>query len=166
MAGAAVHDLGVEVGSAVGDEAIEEVMEEFNLKIANEADFYCVFVNKRGAAAEIDCSDSKCLVHRQHEVACAIDAYAIAQRFREELAENDAAVFDGVVLIDIEVTGGMQSEIEPAVLGEQLEHMVEEADAGPHVVTALPFDLEGAVDLRFFGDAFNLSGSQRRTPVG
>jgi hypothetical protein len=165
MAGAAVHDLGVEVGSAVGDEAIEEVVEQFHLKIADEADFYRVFVDESGAASEIDSGDSECFIHWQNEVAGAVDPDAVAQGFGEELAENDAAVFDSVMLIDIKVAGGMQREIETAVLGEQLKHMVEEADAGAHVIAAFTFDLEGAADLRFFGDAFNLSGSQRRTPV-
>ena len=55
---------------------------------------------------------------------------------REQLPEHDANVFDGVVLIDVQVAIGAQGEVESAVPGEQLEHVIEEADAGGDLVLA------------------------------
>ena len=56
-----------------------------------------------GAAAKIDGGDGECLVHGHEEVAGAQDAALVAEGAVEGLAESDADVFDGVVLIDIEI---------------------------------------------------------------
>ena len=69
--------------------------------------------------------------------------------FEHRLAERDADVLDGVVLIDVEVARGVQRQVEAAMPGEQLEHVVEEADAGANVVAALSVDRQRARDLRF-----------------
>ena len=69
---------------------------------------------------------------------------------REQLAEHDAHVFDGVVLIHVEIAVGLQRQVEAAVLGEQLQHVVEEADAGRDVVPAAAFDLQRAADAGLF----------------
>ena len=76
-----------------------------------------------------------------------------------KLAEHDADVFDGVVLVDVEIAVGVKLQIEAAVLGEQLQHVIEEADAGGDVVAAAAFDLERAADLGLFGVALDGGGS-------
>ena len=48
----------------------------------------------------------------------------------KRLAQGQADVLDGVVPVDVEVAAGPHREVEPAVLGEEREHVVEEADAG------------------------------------
>ena len=63
-------------------------------------------------------------------VAVAADPGAVAERLVERLAERDADVLDRVVGAGLEVAGRLDLEAEPAVAGEQLEHVVEEADAG------------------------------------
>ena len=46
------------------------------------------------------------------------------------LAEGDADVLDGVVRARLEIAVGFHLQAEPAVAAEQVEHVVEEADAG------------------------------------
>ena len=58
------------------------------------------------------------------------------------LPQYDADVFDGVVLIDVEVALGLQFQIEAAVLGEQLQHVIKKPDAGRDLVRALPVQLD------------------------
>ncbi len=65
---------------------------------------------------------------------------------REQLPEHDADVFHGVVLVHVQIAVGVQLQIEAAVLGEQLQHVVEEADAGGDLVAAAAFDLQRAAD--------------------
>ena len=77
-------------------------------------------------AAEIDRRDRERLVHRHHEVAGAVDAAAVAERLRHRLAERDAEILDGVVLVDVEIAGRLHRQVEPAVRREQLQHVVEE----------------------------------------
>ena len=57
-----------------------------------------------GAAGEVDGGDGEGLVHGHDEVAGAEDAALVAEGLHSEgLAESDAGVFDGVVLVDVEV---------------------------------------------------------------
>ena len=132
----------MKVGSGVVYEAIEEIRNQFGLKIADEARFHAVFVRKRGASPEVDGDDRERFVHREHEITGAIDSFAIAQSFGEELTDYNAGVFDGVVLIDVEIAVGFESQVEGSVFREQLEHVVEEADAGGDFVAAAAFDGE------------------------
>ena len=50
-------------------------------------------------------------------------------------------------------------KIKAAVLGEQGQHMVEEADAAVYCAFACTIEVEGQADVRFFGGACDLSGS-------
>ena len=59
------------------------------------------------------------------------------------------------MLVHVQIAFGDQLQIEAAVLGEQLQHVIEEADAGGDLVRAAPFDREAAADLRFFGVALD-----------
>ena len=70
------------------------------------------------------------LVHRHDGVAVAGDPAAVAERLVERLAEHDPGVLDRVVGAGLQVAGDLDLEVEPAVAGEQVEHVVEEADAG------------------------------------
>ena len=56
-------------------------------------------------AAQIDRRDRERFVHRHHEVAGAVDALAVAERLGHRLAERDAEILDGVVLVDVEIAG-------------------------------------------------------------
>ena len=134
------RDLGVEVGAGMVDEAAEEILHQFGLQIAHQPHAHQILVHQRGPAAEIERHHGQRFIHGQHEIAGAIDAAPVAQRFGEQLAQHDAHVFDGVVLIDVEVAIGIELEIEAAVFGEQFEHVVEEADAGRDFVAAAAFD--------------------------
>ena len=92
------------------------------------------------ATAQVDRHHGERLVHRHDEIAGAVDALAIAERLQHRLAEHDADVFDRVVLIDVEIAGGLERQVEAAVTREQLEHVIEEADAGADVVPAAAVD--------------------------
>src|SRR6185295_2713420 len=76
------------------------------------------------------------------------DALARAERLRHRLAERDAEVLDGVVLIDVEIAGRVDPQIEGAVARDELQHVIEEADAGAHAVLALALEAERQRDLR------------------
>jgi hypothetical protein len=64
-----------------------------------------------------------------------------------------------VVLVHVEVAFGLQGEIEGSVFREELQHVIEEADAGGDFVAAFAFYAERARDLGFFCVALNFSCS-------
>ena len=88
------------------------------------------FITRPGAAGEIDHHPRQRLVERHVGVAVADQAALVADRLADRLAEGDADVLDGVVAVDVQVALGLDLEIDQAVAGDLLEHVVEEADAG------------------------------------
>ena len=155
--GTAVQNLCVQVGPGVLDESAEEVFEQLGLQIANQADFDQILVDQRRAAAEIDRDYREGFIHGEYEVSGAVDAFAIAESLGEQLADHDAGVFDCVMLVDVEIAFGRELEIEGAVFGEELQHVIEEADAGRDLVPAAALDAEFAADLRFLCVALEFS---------
>ena len=91
----------------------------------------------------------------------------VAERLREELAEHDAHVFDGVVLVHVEIALRLQLEVEAAVLGEQLQHVVEKADAGGDLVAALPsiFRCRGSASLWSRVEWWRVRMSEHAPPI-
>ena len=75
------------------------------------------------------------------------DAAAIAERRGNGLAERDTHVLDGVMLIDVEIAGRSNVQIERPVLREQLQHVIEEANAGRDGIASTPFQHKGQPDL-------------------
>ena len=71
------------------------------------------------------------------------------------LAHDDADILHRVVLVDIDVAFGLDGQVEEAVLGQQLQHVVEEANPGVDLslpaAVQRPFD----TDIRFFGRTMN-----------
>src|SRR5438046_1426701 len=84
--------------------------------------------------AQIDCCHSQRFVHRHDEVPCSIDSTAVADGRRYRLAECDPDVFDGVMLVDVQISCGSELQIECAMPRKQLEHVVEKSNSGADVV--------------------------------
>jgi len=156
---AAVEHLCVQVGSGMVDESTEKVFDKFGLQIAYEADFDAVLIYESRASAEIDRDDSQRFIHGKHEISGAVDAFAIAKGLGEQLADHNAGVFDGVVLIDIEIAFGGELEVEAAVFGEELQHVIEEADACSDFLAAAAFNSQFAADLSFLCVAPEFGGT-------
>ena len=86
--------------------------------------------DERRPAGEVDGDLGQALVHRDDGPAVAVDAALVAEGLLEGLAEDDADVFDGVVGVDLQIALGLDLQIDQAVAAEQVEHVVEEPDAG------------------------------------
>ena len=93
-------------------------------------------------AGEVEGGADQRLVHRQQAGAVAADAALVAERLGQGPAEGDADVLDGVVVVDVQVAGGADVEVDQRVAGELVEHVVEEADAGRVVVPAGAVEVE------------------------
>ena len=148
MAGAPVQHLDVHVRARADREAFEEVVHELGLQIADLEDVDSQIDRGVRASAEIDRGDGQRLVHRHDEVAGAVDAAPLPERGRDRLAERDAEVLDGVMLIDVEVARRVDAQVERAVARKQLEHVIEKADPRPYLITALTFERQRQGDLR------------------
>ena len=63
---------------------------------------------------------------------------AVAERLRHRLADDVAGVLGGVVEVDVQVALGLQRDVDQAVPGELLEHVVEKADPGRDLGAPVP----------------------------
>ena len=86
-------------------------------------------VGEIGPAREVEGHLDQRLVEGQGDRGEAPDAGLVPERLGQGLAEHDADVLDGVVGVDVEVAGGLDRQVEPAVAAELGEHVVEERDA-------------------------------------
>ena len=99
------------------------------------------------------------LFHRQREVAVAADAGLVAQRLPQGLAQADAHVLDRVMLVDVQVALGTHRQIAGRVLGQQRQHVIEEADAGRDLGLAGAVEVQLQIDRRFRRLAVNRGGA-------
>ena len=67
---------------------------------------------------------------------------------RRSLAENDAHVFHGVVLVHVQVAACRDLQVETAVAGEKLEHVIEEANAGGNLVAPAAVQVQTVREYR------------------
>ena len=68
--------------------------------------------------------------------------------------ERERAVLDRVVLVDLQVALAGELQREAAVLGDLLEHVIEEADARGDPDRIGGIEVDGDVDLRLLRAAF------------
>ena len=99
-------------------------------------------------ATKIHGGNRKRLIHRHQEISSAQNAALVAERAVERLAQRNAYILNRVMLVHIEIAGALQLQIESAVPREQLQHVIEEANAGGDLVLAFAFDRQPDGDAR------------------
>src|SRR5690606_29375846 len=87
------------------------------------------------------------------------DAGLVAERLAERRAERQRGVLHGVVGVDVQVALGPHGQVEQPVLGELVEHVVVEADAGGDVGDPGPVEVDLDQDLGLLGGAFDAAGA-------
>jgi hypothetical protein len=80
-----------------------------------------------------------------------------AQGLIDGLAQGDAGVLDGVVLVDIEVALALYLQVDAAVPPYLVEHVVEEAYAGRDLALACAVEVESDIDFGFGSVADDVS---------
>ena len=83
--------------------------------------------------------------------------FHIAERALHGLAERDAHVLGGVMVIDVKVALRLHGQVDARMAGQQIQHVIEEADA------RLDFGRAGAVEIDRDLDVSLLGGSPQRS---
>ena len=144
-----VHDLEMQIGFGVLNKAFEKIRQELNDQIPNPGCADLVIINESSTAPEIDRADGQRFIHGKNEIASPIDAGSSSKCCGEKLSEDNARVFDSVMLIYLQIAVGLQLKIKRAVPREQFQHMIEESNAGRDLIIAVPLDHEPSTNLRF-----------------
>ena len=85
---------------------------------------------EEGAVAQVHGDLGQGLVHGHPGFAVAPHAGTLQQGLADGVAQADADVLDGVVLVHLQVAAGLELQVEIAVGREQVQHVVQEGDAG------------------------------------
>jgi hypothetical protein len=85
---------------------------------------------------------NQCLIHRGDVVGVSREVLLRRDGLRERLAEDDAAIFHAMVVVNVEIAFALQSEVKVAVKGHELKHVIEKADASGHVLTRASVQVE------------------------
>ena len=134
-------------------EGTPELFRELRVERADPLDHRVDLVDEEGAARQVEGHLDQRFVERHEGVGEPTHAGLVADRFLERGTEHDADVFDGVMEVDFEVAGGIDPQIEPGVLPELLEHVVEERDTRRCRGAPCAVDLEDEVDGCLLRDA-------------
>ena len=145
-------------------ESLEPFLEQFRVHLAEFRFRKADLPDQIGPVRAIQRDPGQRLVHRDQRIAIAADALAVAERAVDRLADRDAGILRGVVVVDMEVADRLQLQIDQRMARQLLHHVIEEADAGIDPVFARPVQVERHVDPGLLGPAGHRCGARR--PVG
>ena len=154
MAIGAVLQVDVQGEPAATDQSLEEFLYEFRRKAG--ADTWAWeggMIDQIRPGADVERDRHQRLIHRHHRMAKALDAFLRPQGPIKGFSKTDAHVFDGVMVIDIEITTGVEVEVKKPIACERGEHMVEERNAGVDVADPTALKRECDLDICFLGRA-------------
>ena len=121
--------------AGVIDQALEELAHQIDIEFADRAAHERHLEHQPGPARQVDHHARQRLVERHVGMAVAAHALLVADRLGQRLAERDADILDGVVRVDVQVALRLDLEVDHAVTGDLVEHVIEEADAGGELAT-------------------------------
>jgi len=130
MRRAAVKNAQMNIGASSLGEPLKKIFDQLSLKAANQARGEFRFDDTKRAAAEVNRGGGKSLIHGHQKIAGAENAFAIPEGGVDCFTESNTDVFDGVMLIDMEIASRFELEVESAVASDEIEHVVEEGDTG------------------------------------
>lgn len=145
------------------DEPLEELAHEIDIELADRAAREGHLEHEAGAAGQIDDYAGERLVEWDVSMTVAPHALLIADSLRQRLTKGDANVLDGVVGIDVQIALRLDLEVDHAVAGDLVEHVIEEADAGRQLGRAAAVEIDLDSDFRFEGVALNFGAAHVTT---
>src|SRR5690606_12022319 len=132
---ASVGDVDVQRDAGLGDEGLEDVPGHRGVVVAADHRGHArgVGVHQVGPARDVDGDLGERLVQGDRDVGETADPGLVAQGLAEGGAEGEGGVLHRVVGVDVQVAFGVHGQVEQSVLGDLVEHVVVEADAGGDV---------------------------------
>src|SRR5260370_34579681 len=122
--------------------ALKKIFHEFHLEITDSFCGDLRLYNAVRPTAKVHGSGAKRFVHGHQKIARAQYAALGAEGLQHRLAERDADVFDGVMLVHVEVAPRVQDKIKRAVPRNQLEHVVKETNSRGDETLSTPIEIQ------------------------
>ena len=86
------------------------------------------FPNQPRSSAKIQSHLSQRIVHGQRE-AIALYPFFISQCLGKTFSQCNCSIFDGMVLVNFQVTCGFNVQIHPTVTGNLIQHMIKKSNS-------------------------------------
>src|SRR5690606_12241101 len=86
--------------------------------------------------------------------AIAIDSFFISQRFKISFAQRQRGIFNGMMLVDVQVTVDVDVQISSPMSSQLFQHMIKKSQAGVYVALSGPVQIQADLDLGFGSVSF------------
>ncbi len=139
----------VEVHAELVAEGQEKVVDQFGRKCADPFLPDAQIIGQKGPPAEVDDTVHQGFVERYAGFTKAADATLITQRGAKGFAQRQPDIFNRVMVVNLNVAGGLKTEIKEAVPAEQLQHVAEKGHAGGDLVLAAAIKLKTEPNVGF-----------------
>src|ERR1700736_4276171 len=107
------------------------------------------FAHHVGPPAEVDGGGRKRFVHRHQKVSRPQNSSLGPERLAYRLTENDARVFDSVMLVHIEVASRREFQIHRSVACHKCQHVIEKWNSRRDFCAALSIEIQAHQDVCF-----------------
>src|SRR5579875_1236846 len=121
-------------------------MYQLGLKLPHPLVFDCNVVGQVGTPAEIDHHRAQSLVQWHGGVTEALNPGPFGQRLMKGASNHDSDVLYRMMVVDGQVAGGVDCEVEKAVAGEAVEHMIQERNPGGDFAAAVAVKCQFQMD--------------------
>ena len=154
-----VQSLDVQGYPGIHSKSLKPFPNQFRIKGAHFVAGKVRLEHKEWATGDVDRDARQSLVHRYVNVAIARDAPHIAECLFESLAKRDPTIFGRVMLIDMQISLRPQLQVDVRVASEEIEHVIQKADAGRNRRRSSPVEVDRNLDIRFVGLALDRCGA-------
>jgi len=132
--------------AGVVDQAVEEFAEQVDIEGTDHCPREIDMHFQAGTAGEVDYDSRQCFVERHVGMPVAGQPFLVAPGLGQCLTEGDADVFDRVMGVDMQIALCLDIEIDQAMAGDLVEHVVEKRNPGGK------FALAGTVEIETHGN--------------
>ena len=117
-------------GERMIHEPLEELVDEIDIELTDQRASKGNIELEAGAAREIDHHPRQRFVERHVGMTVPAHTALVPDCAGDRLPERDADILHRVVGINVQIAGGLDLEIDQAMAGDLVEHVIEETDPG------------------------------------
>jgi hypothetical protein len=140
-------EFDVQGDAGVDCESAEEFGSKFSVKIAH-LPINGKFNESTASPAQVNGAQNQRFVHRHYSAPEPLHSLPLSQGFVNGLTEDDASIFNGVVVVNVGIAASPNRRIKPSVPQKGVEHVVKEADASVNLDFASPVKVQLHANLR------------------
>src|ERR1051325_1960394 len=143
----AVEIFDMQIETAFLHKCLEELLNQFRLKIADSRRLEIDFVNKIGPPGKIDHNTRQSLIQRHVGVSEARNTPGVAPRLKNGLSKDPPHIFDSMVPINFEIAFRGNLHVEMPMARQLSEHVIKERDARADLVFAPAVEIQAYANI-------------------